>query len=98
MRPGADNPAIDPVLTGVVAKAVDDLAGRLGVEKDEITVVSGELVTWPDAALGCREPGRMYAQMLTDGARVVLAHGGRTYSYHAGGHTSTPFLCEHPTS
>jgi hypothetical protein len=62
-------------------------------------VLSGELVTWPDAALGCRQPGRNYAQMLTDGARVVLAHGGRTYSYHTGGRTGgTPFLCEHPTS
>lgn len=96
--PGSDNPSVDPALAGVVGQAVDDLAQRLGVEVDEITVVSAEVVTWPDAALGCREPGRMYAQMLVDGARIVLAHGRRKFSYHTGGRTSTPFLCEHPTS
>jgi hypothetical protein len=96
--PGADNPSVDPGLTTAVGQAVDDLAQRLGVQPDEITVVSGEVVTWPDAGLGCHEPGRMYAQVLVDGARIVLAHGGRKFSYHTGGRTSTPFLCEHPTS
>jgi hypothetical protein len=95
---GEHNPPVDPALARVVGQALDDLAQRLGVPGDEITVVSGELVTWPDAALGCREPGRMYAQVVSDGARIVLAHGGRRFSYHTGGRTSTPFLCEHPTN
>lgn len=97
-QPGPDNPAIDPGLTPAVAVAVDDLAGRLAVPPAEIDVVSAQVVTWPDAALGCRQPGRMYAQIVTDGARIVLAHGGRRFSYHTGGRVSTPFLCEHPTS
>ena len=96
--PNSDNPSVEPGLEGAVAKAVDDLAQRLGVQPDEVTVVSGELVTWPDAGLGCREPGRMYPQVVMDGARIILAHDGRRYSYHTGGRTSTPFLCEHPTS
>ncbi|MEV6282958.1 hypothetical protein [Kribbella sp. NPDC051770] len=74
-------------------QAKTDLAERLGVFVDEITLVSAEEVTWPDSSLGCPEPGMMYAQVLTSGSRIVLTAGGRTYEYHAGGQRA-PFLCE----
>ena len=96
--PDPDQPAVDPALSGVVTQALDDLAQRLGVPTDAITVTSAAAVTWPDGALGCRQPGMMYPQVLVDGARIVLAHDGRRYSYHSGGRARTPFLCEQPTS
>ncbi|HEY3005474.1 MAG TPA: hypothetical protein VGJ44_24220 [Kribbellaceae bacterium] len=77
------------------AHAVADLARRLGVGSDAISVVSVEEVTWPDGSLGCPEPGMAYTQMLEDGQRIVLEHGGTSYEYHSGGH-GEPFLCEHP--
>ncbi len=72
-----------------------DLAERLGVAVDDVTVVSSEEVTWPDSSLGCPQPGMMYAQVLTDGSRMLLSAGGRTYEYHSGGQRA-PFLCETP--
>ncbi|MGQ9675737.1 MAG: hypothetical protein ACUVX1_08725 [Chloroflexota bacterium] len=59
-----------------------DLADRLGISTDPMRVVSVEPREWPDASLGCPEPGKMYAQVVTPGFRVVLAVGERVYEYH----------------
>lgn len=77
-------------------QAVGDLAGRLGVPEDEITVVSVEEVTWRDGSLGCAEPGMMYTQALVDGSRIILEAAGERHEYHAGGNRD-PFLCAKPT-
>jgi hypothetical protein len=93
-KPGAPSAApFGGPTPGHVAEAVADLAGRLGVDPREITVVSQEEVTWPDASLGCPEPGMLYAQVLTDGIRIVLESDGRRYDYHSGGQLG-PFWCE----
>ena len=92
MRRRCPGTPIDPTLPLVVA-AVDDLAGRLGIEPDEVTVVDARAVTWPDGSLGCPEPGMMYTQVLVDGTLVVLEAGGRRYEYHGG---DPLFLCENP--
>jgi hypothetical protein len=83
---------IDPTLPLVTA-AVEDLAGRLGIEPDAVTVVAAQAVTWSDGSLGCPEPGMMYTQVLVDGTLVVLEAGGRRYEYHGGDPLS---LCENP--
>jgi hypothetical protein len=88
-RPGTP---IDPSMPLVTA-AVDDLAGRLGIDPDAVTVVDARSVTWPDGSLGCPEPGMMYTQVLVDGTLVVLEAGGSRYEYHGG---DPLFLCEHP--
>ncbi len=62
----------------------------------EVAVLLAEVVTWPDAGLGCRRPGMRYLQVPVDGSRTVLEHGGRRYSYHTGGRTAVPFLCARP--
>ncbi len=67
------------------AFAVKDLASKLGVEANNIVVATSEDAMWPDAGLGMPEPGKMYAQMLTDGFRVVLEAAGKKYEYHFGG-------------
>jgi hypothetical protein len=79
-------------LAGHVAIAVDDLAARLSASAVDITVVTVEEVVWPNGALGCPQPGRAYTQVLADGLRILLAHGGVEYAYHSGG-TGEPFLC-----
>ena len=53
------------------------------------------LVVWPDVSLGCPEPDRQYATIVTDGAVIELAVDGAIYRYHAGG-SQTPFLCAAP--
>jgi hypothetical protein len=91
-RPAGSMPGtpIDPTMPLVTA-AVDDLAGRLGIKPDAVTVVAAQAVTWPDGSLGCPEPGMMYTQVLVDGTLVVLEAGGRRYEYHGG---DPLFLCE----
>ena len=76
----------------IVAPARADLARRLGVDPDDLEVISAEEVTWPDGSLGCPEPGMSYTQALVDGSKVVLGHDDRVYVYHAGA-DGQPFLC-----
>jgi hypothetical protein len=76
----------------VTARAISDLATRLGVPSSEIKVVTQETVTWPDGGLGCPQPGINYNQVQVDGLRIVLRHAGTTYEYHTG--QSRLVLCE----
>ena len=67
----------------LVAIARADLARRLSVPDAEITIQSVEEVMWPNAGLGCPQPGYEYIQVITPGYKILLAASGRTYSYHA---------------
>jgi len=89
---GSSGPTGPPVARDAAA----DLARRLDVADDEVSVESVEEVTWNDGSLGCAEDGQMYTQARVDGSRVTLRVGDRTYEYHAGG-SRDPFLCEDPT-
>lgn len=90
-------PSIEPGLTGIVKRATADLGERLDVGVGEISVVSAELVTWGDASHGCPQKGRVYVQVVEDGSRIILAHGGTRYEYHTGGSATVPFLCTTPS-
>lgn len=91
-EPASTLPTTEPEPLPIVAPARVDLARRLGVDPEEIEVVSSEEVTWPDASLGCPQPGMSYTQSLVEGSKVVLEHDGRVYLYHAGD-DDEPFLC-----
>lgn len=81
-----------PELTGLVETAIGDLAIRLGVESESISVVTVDEVVWPNGGLGCERPDMKYTQVPVDGLRIVLTYDGTTYDYHSGG-TTEPFLC-----
>ena len=68
-----------------VDTAIEDLATRIKVSAEAITVVSQSEVTWPDRGLGCPRKGMMYAQVLTNGSELILEAGGKRYAYHSGG-------------
>ncbi len=70
---------------GALGLAKADLARRLNLTPDQISVVSVESVEWSDAGIGCPEPGKAYAQVITPGFRIVLRADGVTYTYHTGG-------------
>ncbi len=38
---------------------------------------------WPDASLGCPEPGMMYAQVVTPGYKIHLSCGEELFTYHS---------------
>ncbi len=76
----------------VEAAALADLASRLGVSPDQITVVRLRAVDWPDASLGCPEEGMAYTQVVTPGFQVLLMVDERVFDYHAGS-DGEAFLC-----
>jgi len=92
--PGAAVPA---EAEKAVQLARADLARRLGLKAEAIAVASVEAVHWPSTALGCPQPGMMYAQVITPGYRVVLVAGGQRYEYHTDKGTNA-VLCEKEAS
>ena len=67
----------------LLATVKDDLARRLLVKPEIITVVSALEVTWPDGGLGCGRPGEMYTQATVPGYRIILAAADKQYPYHS---------------
>jgi hypothetical protein len=66
----------------LAARARLAVATWLSVSADAIRLVSSEAVDWPDAGLGCPQPGLAYAQVVTPGFRFTLEVGGQTYAVH----------------
>jgi hypothetical protein len=66
----------------VVRLAIADLAGKLQLRPEEITVQQVDETEWSDSSLGCPEPGRAYLQVITPGYRVVLGARGQQHVYH----------------
>ncbi len=75
--PEATEPAED-----LEARARLAVATWLDVSPETIRLVSSEVVEWPDAGLGCPQPGMAYAQVVTPGFRFTLEVGGQTYTVH----------------
>jgi hypothetical protein len=65
-----------------VQAAVADLAQRQGIDAARVQVTRAEAVEWPSAGLGCPEPGRSYAQVVTPGWRITLTVNGQATVYH----------------
>jgi hypothetical protein len=82
-----------PGLQKLVAQAREDLARRLGIDPGEVDLIEIQVVVWPDGALGCPQPGVVYAQVQQEGLLIRLRAGKRIYPYHSGGGTP-PFLCQ----
>jgi len=81
--PASPTPTLAAEGEASVRLAVSDLAGRLSVSQADIVVKKVEAVEWPSAALGCPQPGMMYAQVITPGYRVTLLSGGKEHVYHS---------------
>jgi hypothetical protein len=88
-----DDPPETTAELPVVAAAREDLAARLGVGLEAVTVVEARSVTWGDRSYGCPEPGMRYLPGVIEGMLVVLESSGRQYEYH-GAEGTAPFLCE----
>jgi len=83
----------DPGLQNLIEKAKEDLAQRLNVLLTQINLIEARAVVWPDASIGCPQPGMQYKQVPEDGALIVLQANGITYEYHNGGRRGL-FLCQ----
>ena len=79
-------PPSEMVPDDIVQQVTAQLTNQLGLDPAAVAVVSAESVEWPDASLGCPQPGQVYAQMVTPGYRIVVDVEGEQYEFH----TSTP--------
>lgn len=82
----------EQIMAGLVEAAVRDLVQEKGITLNKIEVVQAHAVQWPDASLGCPQPGKMYAQVVTPGYQIILAADGQEYDYHA--NQRDVFLCQ----
>jgi hypothetical protein len=83
----------DTLQSQLVKHAKEDLASRLSLDLDQISLVEAKSVFWRDASLGCPQPGMVYAQVITPGFRITLEAKGQIYDYHAD-KSRYVFLCE----
>lgn len=74
----------------VITESVNDLAEKLQVDSEQITVLDIESREWPDTSLGCPEKGKFYLQVITAGYRIRLSIDGTVYTYHSGGNRVIP--------
>jgi hypothetical protein len=84
--PSPDQPA-------AVDAALADAANQLGIEAEEVNVVTVEPMEWPDTSLGCPKPGEFYAQVVTPGYVIVVEGNGQELEYH-GDENGNVVLCE----
>lgn len=71
--------AIPEALLAAIRRVV---AAQQGVPEGEVAVEHVEPAEWPDASLGCPQPGLMYAQVVTPGFLVELEAGGEEIVVH----------------
>jgi len=93
-EPTAGTPVAGEVPPYLLQALLADMAERLGLPVDQITVVHSQVVEWSDGSLGCPQPGMMYLQVLTPGFRVVLAAQDLLYDYHTD--TKSQFILCNP--
>jgi hypothetical protein len=79
-----------------VAAVQQALAQELKVDASTITLVSAELVEWPDSCLGIVKADEMCAAVITPGAKVVFQVGDQQYEYHLNGDGSEQRLVTVP--
>jgi len=63
--------------------AIDDLAKRLSVAADDVTVTSIADREFPNSALGAPTSGEMSAMMMSDGWEFELTAEDEAYIYRA---------------
>jgi hypothetical protein len=87
-----DTPASSVPVEKFVALAAQELASSQNIEVDQVALITATPIIWPDAALGCPEPGKVYAQGRVPGYQITLAANGTEYVYHTD-QTGQVILC-----
>ena len=77
------SPSVPSEAEKAVEQAKIDLAQRKGIAKEKIVLIRVDDVDWPDTSLGCPEPGKVYAQVITPGYKILLSDGQEEYEYHS---------------
>ncbi|MDQ3856177.1 MAG: hypothetical protein M3281_07270 [Chloroflexota bacterium] len=100
VSPGDGAPVGTPATVSpdrIESAAIEILARQLGVDPSGISVSSVVPKEWSNSALGCPEPGKAYAEVLSPGFLVRLASGGRTYEVHTDA-VGKGLVCDRPSA
>ncbi len=68
-----------------IAIARQTVAEFLGIEADRVTLVAITAREFPDASLGCPQPGMAYPQVITPGHEVLVEADGRRFDVRVAG-------------
>lgn len=74
--------------------AKEHLAAELDITPGQVEALTVEPVDWSDASLGCPEPGKVYAQVITPGYRVLLKAEEEKYELHTDESGRSVVICE----
>jgi hypothetical protein len=69
-----------------------EAARQLKTQASEFTVVTIEPTQWRDSSLGCRKPGTMSGQVMSNGYTVLLERQGKRHQVNVAG--SRAVMCE----
>jgi len=75
-------PSTPPPVEKFVSLAKKDLAERLQIDTSGITLVKTAEMVWPNAALGCPSPGKVYPQGKVPGYQISLTANAIEYIYN----------------
>ena len=75
-------PAAASLTTQATQTAQQIAADALGVAPDQVKVLAITPVDWPDASLGCPQPGMMYGQVVTPGYQAQVEVDGQVHDVH----------------
>ncbi len=64
---------------GAIAQARELVARERGVSPSALEIEAALATQWPDAGLGCPQKDHVYAQVLSEGFRIVLRDGSASY-------------------
>ncbi len=91
LTPAAE-PSVDPAVAGVTQLALDDAAQRTKIDRDQLEVVTAEVVLWSNGSFGCPQDDTLYTQAPVQGFRIRIRAGDQLLDYHAGV-GGKPFFC-----
>ena len=69
-------------MQATVDAAMGDAAKRTGLDRSALLLQSAEATVWPNGAMGCPTPGRMYTQAQVPGYRIRIQAGRQVLQYH----------------
>jgi len=70
------------LLKKIADLAISDLAARLTLDTQSIVMISADTMNWPNSALGCPQPDKVYAQGRVPGFQIKLSAAGKKYVYN----------------
>ena len=98
------NPTPNPIYATVSPNQRIEMLARkslsvsLGISKDSFRIISSELVDWPDASLGCPKQGYLYAQVITNGYKLLFEYNETTYQLNTNMDGSNILICDTPSN